>query len=135
MRKLLDVYNLAEHTRVSFLNGDGFTFDPETLAPATEGYAVSLRGYEYRSSYAPSHAAIRAWIVDRLEVARMLKLDPDTRVYVGGWVDKGFFYLDVTVVVKGYARAYALAQEHKQLAFYDLTDKRTIEVDLATAST
>jgi hypothetical protein len=131
--KSLNVYDLSEHVRALAATRNGFTVDPESLEAPAKGYAVSLRGYENRTAYAPTHAAVRAWVTDRLEIARMLNLGDGCKVFVGGWWDKGFFYLDVSIVVQGFAQAHALAQQHGQLAFFDLTDKREIQVAMPEA--
>lgn len=39
--------------------------------------------------------------------------------YLGGWVDKGLLYLDISVHVPHYSVAMELAKQHNQISIYD----------------
>lgn len=48
--------------------------------------------------------------------------------YLGGWMDKGKAYLDVSVRVAKRQLADRLARRYNQLAYFDLRGKKTVYV-------
>ena len=50
--------------------------------------------------------------------------------FLGGWYNDNdkMFYLDISIVVKNLQKALKLAQENKQIAIYDIKEKKEIRV-------
>lgn len=125
------VRDLAQHLSAMAATKDGFSTHPETLEPphSSAGFMVGLRGFELRTSFAPSVAVIEAWLRNHYALATMLHEDSNATLYVGGWWDRGFFYLDVSVVVESLVGAIVRARENGQLAIWDLKNNKNIETD------
>lgn len=97
--------------------GGGFTFDVWTMQPVTSGYAVAV--------VRDAEQQIQGPVTRDDVVAYALRHAPTLRrpgMRLGGWRDgqTGIAYLDISCVVATREEARALAEEHAQLAFFDL---------------
>lgn len=105
----------------------GFTLHDHVGDAPTEGYMVSLdKNTEHSMPIAdlrPEH--IQAFVdkhADRLG-------SPGN--YLGGWLDGGKFYLDISSHIPDLNRATGAAVRNKQLGIYDLGKGRTIDTEEA----
>lgn len=105
----------------------GFTLHDHIGDAPTNGYMVSLdKNTEDKMPMAqltPQH--IQDFVTKN---ARSLQ-DPDS--YLGGWLDNGNFYLDVSHHFNDLSRAANQAAGASQLGIYDLGKGRTIDTDEA----
>ena len=103
---------------VAAANPAGYTVDARTLEPLTSGYAVAvaatqnsfgLEGLERVIEYAGTHTEIAAF---------------------GGWRDdkSGCYYYDAVVICQDLTDAMELARVNKQLAFFDLNNKKEVRL-------
>ena len=110
----------------------GFTVDPHTGKSPTSGFALSVHP---KQSVAIDHADKLADHQIRHAVKKFrhknvaLLNKPGNKV--GGWHDpvthKG--YLDVSTVVKTPKEAHDLGKKHDQLAYFDVRNKRSVDID------
>lgn len=49
-------------------------------------------------------------------------------VYLGGWLDEGYGYLDVSINIQNLDEALALAKKNHQLAIYDVVTGESIYI-------
>ena len=129
LTKSATIHDLAQHIAAMAATKAGFSTHPETLDTPTEGFMVGLRGFELRTSFAPSVALVEAWLRNHFGLATILHEDTNATLYVGGRWDKGFFYLDVLACVQSLVGAIVRARENGQLAIHDLKNEKTIETD------
>jgi hypothetical protein len=111
----------------------GFTYNPvryKDRTPPKRGFALSIRkDTEKVVKLDQTHAKIRAQLKDYIHAHREdIKAEGN---YLGGWIDKGKLYVDISRVVKKKDEAIDLAREAKQLAVFDLGKGQTIEVPKA----
>jgi hypothetical protein len=108
----------------------GFTFNPVTVTAPHHGYAVG--GYGTRDAYDADTFAI-ASVKDFLE-----RNDAALKGnFLGGWIDKGKVYLDVTKVFPENQRAAAIkaGKARDQIAIADLTALNAGRMDEAFIDT
>ena len=120
---------LSEYIVESVLpgNGDGFTADPRLgIRPTYEedDYIVSLFGHEKQFAGLPCVTEVHGWLASRLSIVMR------DGHYVGGWrdPDSGRFYVDVSIAVRGLARALAVGRINRQTSIWHLATNRTIRM-------
>jgi len=59
-------------------------------------------------------------------IVRHAKLLNKPSAFLGGWLDEGYGYLDVSINVEDKAEALAMAKANKQLAIYDVVSGESI---------
>lgn len=103
---------------IAAANPAGYTVNARTLAPLTSGYAVAVaatqnsfgpEGLERVIEYASTHKNIAAF---------------------GGWLDEksGRYYYDAVVICQDRTDAMELARVNKQIAFFDLNNKKEVRL-------
>ena len=103
---------------IAINNKDGFTVNAATLQPVTKGYAVAvadtqnsfcLEGLANVVKYVSEHSEINAF---------------------GGWYNEenNHFYFDATIIVDDLKSAMDLGRYNKQIAIYDLTNRKPIKL-------
>ncbi len=106
----------------SILANGGATVSLEGFEPS-EGFAVSI--YPYRGICKPLHMVdahvISSWISRNLEW--LSRADH----YVGAWLDHGFLYLDISIIVSDRDEAIALGRAHDQLSIFDFSTFESID--------
>lgn len=96
----------------------------------TSGWAVSPYPEAEKVIDAKSVGSVNlVWAIgDFIWKHRELLAQPNA--YLGGWFDRedNKVYLDVSIVVDDKDKAVEIAQDHNQLAIFDLVDKETHRV-------
>ncbi len=108
-------------------NPSGFTYDLRRgCRPRFDDdvYIVSLYGHEFRSPHRPSTKELTRWAVARAG----LLLRPIH--FLGGWFNlvNDMFYLDISIPVRGIARAQSVGRQQLQSAVYHPASGQTIWV-------
>ena len=102
----------------------GFTYSPVGNKSPKSGYAMALNPmYEERvplRDFGPDHVAEY-----RKKWAAVLA-EPNN--YLGAWVQDGYVYLDVSVVVSDESEAMDVARQNQQRAIFNLSTFEEIEV-------
>lgn len=106
-------------------NEGGFTFHDHVGDGPTDGYMVSL--YKNCETKLPMQELTADHVRDFC--TRHADLLARPHHYLGGWLDKGHFYLDVSVHVPKVDQALRDAIRARQLGVYDVTNKRTMDTD------
>lgn len=105
----------------------GFTLHDHVGDGPTEGYMVSLyKDSEFSkpmTELTPEH--VRNFVAQNSEALGK------PHHYLGGWLQDGKFYLDVSVHIPDINRATAQAVRNQQLGIYDLNRGRTIHTEEA----
>ena len=103
----------------------GFTYQPVDDTTPTKGYALSVfRGAEKVFDVeSVTEDDIYNYLIEHKD-----KFE-DPGVHVGGWVDDGKVYLDLSIVVEDREKAEKLGIEHDQLAMFDLANFNTIHLE------
>ncbi len=101
--------------RVRALENGGFTYNPLYGATPHCGYAVSLRGHE-KSFDSGTITDDVLWKYLR-ENSEQMK---DPARYIGGWVNDGRLYLDVSVVLQNEKEARKIGRINDQTGIFDL---------------
>ena len=96
----------------------GFSYNPTTgRANPRKGYMVSLPGYE-RKFTNPTEADIDAYVKGLRRMNR--------NMYIGGWVNEGITYLDLSIRMTKREAAEHIGRQHKQKAIYDCANQQDI---------
>lgn len=109
---------VAALATIAAANPAGYTVDACTLEPLTSGYAVAVaatqnsfgpEGLDRVIDYARTHKEIAAF---------------------GGWLDEksGLYYYDAVVIRQELTDAMELARVNKQIAFFDLDNKKEVRL-------
>jgi phage gp29-like protein len=111
----------------------GFTYNPVRLkhrGPPRRGYALSVRkDTEKVIDLAAKREAVKAQLKEYVRKHReTIKAEGN---YLGGWIDNGKLYLDISKVIKDRNEAVKAAERAEQLAIYDLGEGKTIEIKKA----
>jgi hypothetical protein len=107
------------------LEGGGFTYQAVSNNAPHDGFMVSP--YQDREYSVPADQVTPRNLREYLKRNADLLTKPDH--YIGGWVDGGTAYIDVSVRTPDRESAARLAKEHKQLAFFDLAGGETVYAD------
>ena len=102
----------------------GFTYQPQFDASPRDGFMVSP--YEGREKVVPVDKMSTKYLSRYIRQNRDVLTKSDH--FLGGWVDGGKVYLDVSVRRADRQQAADLAREHRQLAFFDLASMETVYV-------
>ena len=109
----------------SIIQNGGATFNLSTGTSPTTGYAVSLKGGsqvpidDTRQSI--EHALYNFCAVHGLELSI-----PEN--HIGGWVDDGWLYLDVSIILPNLVDAILMGKIHEQKAIFNINDGHTIDL-------
>lgn len=95
------------------------------------GYMVSAKGYESKSNYNGGFKNIQYDVASYIkENAHILMAGVvDTNVFIGGWVEEGELYLDISSKIDTEDEARNLALRNEQKAIFDNKSKQTIYID------
>jgi hypothetical protein len=104
----------------------GFTWHPRTGEMPTRGYAVAILP-DIEMVFSPVAAQHDG--VARFIHANWRHLQ-DERHFVGAWHNpvSGLIHVDISIVVSTEQEAEALCRRFRQLAYYDFTAGRSVEV-------
>ena len=105
-------------TAIAMANKEGFTVDAANLQPIKSGYAVAV--VDTQNSFGIEGLA---------KVIKFVSDHPEINAF-GGWYNSknNMFYYDATIVVDDLKTAKELGRYNKQIAIYDLTNKKPIEL-------
>lgn len=106
-------------------NDGGFTFHDHVGDGPRDGYMVSL--YKNCETKLPMQELTAEHVRDFS--ARHADLLARPHHYLGGWLEKGHFYLDVSVHVPEVDQALRDAIRARQLGVYDVTKQRTLDTE------
>ena len=108
----------------------GFTYDPlfARHAPISSGYIASEAGGAILDAspmadyveFLAAYKALRLKCLDYMASGR--------EAYIGGWMDDGKLYLDVSRVFKSRRGAMSFARREKQISIYDAKGDKVIYV-------
>lgn len=115
------VLEIADRLHSTLWGGAGVSIDVESGDSPTGGYMVSTPGAELRTRTVPPLALIRAWLESVALPECALLRDGGFRPYIGGWVDNGHYYIDVSVCVGREEAARRVGREWRQVAIWDVT--------------
>jgi len=111
----------------------GFTYNPVRMknrVPPKNGFALSInKNTEKVIDLTANRKSIRDDITNYVRAYREGIKSPDN--FLGGWVDKGKLYLDVSKVITDKREAVRLARNADQLAIFDLAHGKTISLKRA----
>src|SRR3990167_10442214 len=102
----------------------GFTYNPRSGRSPKSGYMVSP--YKNRESVVDSGKVTAATIANYIVSNADVLGKPEH--FIGGWVDGGKLFLDISVRKASAGAAKALAIANDQLAFFDLARMETLYV-------
>lgn len=105
----------------------GFTLHDHIGDAPTDGYMVSL---DKNTEHSMPITDLRPQHIQAFADKHANNLGQQGN-YLGGWLDGGKFYLDISSHIPEINRATAAAVRNKQLGIYDLTHGRTIDTDEA----
>lgn len=124
--KAIDPWDVATIVVKKLLTDGGFTYSIGN-GFVTNGWAVSLKGHEYKYLN-PVYAIDNVGVVSKYLHDKAKVLVNTEGSCIGGWAHEGYVYLDVSVVVKDKEAAIKLGKENEQLAIYDLNKKEEIRI-------
>ncbi|WP_432482574.1 hypothetical protein [Kineococcus esterisolvens] len=104
---------------------DGCTLSLTGDDTPTRGYAVSLAGFEEVHELDDEFIG---YLVSRYIEKHREELSGLNR-YFGAWIDGSRLVLDVSVIVRDFSDAVALAYQHGQQAIYNLARGEEIRMD------
>lgn len=103
---------------------EGFSFRDKVGDGPSGGYMVSVN--KHTETRIPINQLTAADVADYMSVHQQELAEPDQ--YMGGWLHKGYIYLDVSKNVRDLDEAMRLARQHSQLAIFDLSTMDTVMV-------
>ena len=109
----------------SIIQNGGATFNLSTGTSPTSGYAVSLKG----GSHTPideSRQSIEQTIKEFISIHGLELSMPENNI--GGWVDDGWLYLDVSIVMDNLSDAILMGKIHEQKAIFNIDDGHSIDL-------
>ena len=102
---------------IALANPKGFTINKNTLKSITEGYAIAVK--ETQDSF------------DTDGLNKVLKIAEKSYIdAIGGWYNEKNqkYYFDAVMIVDDLGLALRLGFDNKQIAIYNITDGREIEL-------
>jgi hypothetical protein len=117
LRERLNIDNI----RTRALENGGFTYNPLYGATPQQGYAVSLQGHEkvfYFGTMTDDE-----FLKYLQENGERMK---DPAHYIGGWVDDGRLYLDVSIVLLDEKEAREIGRINDQTCIFDMWTNETV---------
>jgi hypothetical protein len=123
MKNLLDFCD-------AILENGGATFNLVTGTSPTIGYVVSEKGYEKQIELFGNKVAreILVYSYVKMYVSEHGFMLSDVTYNLGGWINDGKLYLDISVVYDNEEEAIRMAKENKQLAYFDIANGKEIFV-------
>ena len=107
-------------------SGEGFSVRPDGyLTYVGDGYAVG--GVKGGKVFTMANE-ILSFNVFSAQMARLASYLPDESQVIGGWVDDGIVYLEVSDIIKSKSVALELAEARGEKAIYDFANAKTIDV-------
>ena len=104
----------------------GFTAKPNLIpVKPKSGYAVSLKGYETR---VPLEIVSLGLFRELLKCYQ--RLAEKNIAYIGGWIDEGYLYLDLSLILHNKEQALEVASKNKQKAIFDFGSGKTIYLEV-----
>lgn len=120
--------NLREFSKQTLNNGGATTSLNLTSIP-NKGFWVSLQGHEKihhslsdELTIEDIEQAVRSFVIDKAEVLS----DHDN--FLGGWIDNGILYLDISVNISDKRKAIEFGIENNQRAIFDISKGITINI-------
>ena len=105
--------------------GDGFSVRPDGyLKYAGDGYAV---GGAHWKVFTMANE-ILSFNVFKSQMERLSANSIDSSQVIGGWVDEGIVYLEVSDIIKSKSVALELAKARGEKAIYDFANAKSIDV-------
>jgi hypothetical protein len=114
--------NLIEFIEAT-INDGGATYNLVTRESPTDGYMVSELGYE---RVIKGTDDINESVSNYIREHGFTLNNPIN--YLGSWVDDGYLYLDISRNYDTLEVAMRHARTNEQLAIYDITNNKTIEL-------
>ena len=120
---------LKEFVASTIENG-GATMNVATGDVPTSGYVVSMMGNEQTFPLFGND------VVKEILISGAVKLFLEENIvefvyaenFIGSWIDDGLLYLDISNVYESEHDALRVAVANKQLAYYDISNAKTIEL-------
>ena len=109
----------------SIIQNGGATFNLSTGTSPTSGYVVSLKG----GSQVPideSRQSIEQTIKEFISIHGLELSIPENNI--GGWVDDGWLYLDVSIILPNLVDAILMGKIHEQKAIFNINDGHSIDL-------
>jgi hypothetical protein len=102
------------------LESGGFTYNPLYGATPQQGYAVSLNGHGKVLDCTATADDLLEYLQENVDQVK------DPARYVGGWIDGGRFYLDVSIVLQDGKEARSAGRLNDQAGIFDLGTGETV---------
>jgi hypothetical protein len=86
------------------------------------GYMVSIKGHE--KTHKAGKESYQYEIADYVKSKAIILMagivdDSIDRIFLGGWIDNGLLYLDVSYLVDTEEEAIQMAKDNEQIAYHD----------------
>jgi hypothetical protein len=109
----------------SIIENGGATFNISTGTSPTSGYAVSLKGGS-KTPINESRQSIEQTIKEFISIHGLELSIPENNI--GGWVDDGWLYLDVSIIMDNLSDAILMGKIHEQKAIFNINDGHSIDL-------
>lgn len=109
----------------SIIQNGGATFNISTGTSPTTGYAVSLKGGS-KTPIDESRQSIEQTIKEFISIHGLELSIPEN--HIGGWVDDGWLYLDVSIIMDNLSDAILMGKIHEQKAIFNINDGHSIDL-------
>ena len=107
-------------------SGEGFSVRPDGyLTYVGDGYAVG--GVKGGKVFTLANE-ILSFNVFSTQMARLASYLPEESQVIGGWVDDGIVYLEVSDIIKSKSVALELAEARGEKAIYDFANAKSIDL-------
>ena len=107
-------------------SGEGFSVRPDGyITYVGDGYAVG--GVKGGKVFKLANE-ILSFNTFSTQMARLASYSPDASQVIGGWVDDGIAYLEVSDIIKSKSVALELAEARGEKAIYDFANAKSIDV-------
>ena len=107
-------------------SGEGFSVRPDGyLTYVGDGYAVG--GVKGGKVFKLANE-ILSFNTFSTQMARLASYLPEESQVIGGWVDDGIVYLEVSDIIKSKSVALELAEARGEKAIYDFANAKSIDV-------
>ena len=109
----------------SIIENGGATFNLSTGTSPTSGYAVSLKGGS-KTPIDGTRKSIEQTIKEFISIHGLELSMPEN--HIGGWVDDGWLYLDVSIIMDNLSDAILMGKIHEQKAIFNINDGHSINL-------
>jgi hypothetical protein len=112
----------------SIINNGGATYNLMTNEfNPDHGYIVSIKGYEDRSKF--NEVSLQHKIVEYVKKNADVFIDAENHeLFLGGWIDNGDLFLDVSTLIEDKDKAIRVAIVNDQKAYYDCNIGKSINL-------